>query len=41
MTQANVKLTTFEEYLSYSDAVAIEGRYELIDPVAQKVMVLA
>jgi Uma2 family endonuclease len=31
MTQAKVKLTTFEEYLSYSDEVEIEGRYELIN----------
>lgn len=31
MTQAKVKLTTFEEYLSYSDETQIEGRYELID----------
>jgi len=31
MTQAKVKLTTFEEYLSYSDEVSLEGRYELIN----------
>lgn len=31
MTQAKVKLTTFEEYLSYSDETQIEGRYELIN----------
>jgi Uma2 family endonuclease len=31
MTQARVKLTTFEEYLSYSDEVSMEGRYELIN----------
>jgi Uma2 family endonuclease len=31
MTQAKVKLTTFEEYISYSDEVDIEGRYELIN----------
>ena len=30
MTQAKVKFTTFEEYLFYSDAASIEGRYELI-----------
>lgn len=30
MTQARVKFTTFEEYLSYSDATPMEGRYELI-----------
>jgi len=31
MTQAREKLTTFEEYLSYSDEVSMEGRYELIN----------
>ena len=31
MTQAKVKFTTFEEYLSYSDTTLVEGRYELID----------
>jgi Uma2 family endonuclease len=31
MTQARVKLTTFEDYLSYSDETPTEGRYELID----------
>lgn len=31
MTQARVRFTTFEEYLSYSDATPIEERYELID----------
>lgn len=31
MTQARVKFSTFEEYLSYSDAMPLEGRYELID----------
>ncbi|HIK56095.1 MAG TPA: Uma2 family endonuclease [Synechococcales cyanobacterium M55_K2018_004] len=31
MTQAKVKFTTFEEYLSYSDETPMEGRYELID----------
>lgn len=31
MTQAKVKFTTFEEYLSYSDQMDMEGRYELID----------
>lgn len=31
MTQANVKLITFEEYLSYSDETQMEGRYELIN----------
>ncbi len=30
MTQAKVKFTTFEEYLLYSDAASVEGRYELI-----------
>jgi hypothetical protein len=28
MTQAKVKFTTFEEYLSYSDETPMEGRYE-------------
>ncbi len=31
MTQARVKFTTFEEYLSYSDATPMEGRYELLN----------
>ena len=31
MTQAKVKITTFEEYLSYSDETQMEGRYELIN----------
>ncbi|NJN59293.1 MAG: hypothetical protein HC879_18235 [Leptolyngbyaceae cyanobacterium SL_5_9] len=31
MTQARVKFTTFEDYLSYSDATQMEGRYELIN----------
>ncbi len=31
MTQARVKFTSFEAYLSYSDAMPLEGRYELID----------
>ncbi len=31
MTQARVKFTTFEDYLSYSDETAMEGRYELIN----------
>lgn len=31
MTQARVKFTSFEEYLSSSDAMSLEGRYELID----------
>ena len=31
MTQAKVKFITFEEYLFYSDAASIEGRYELIN----------
>lgn len=31
MTQARVKFTTFEDYLSYSDETPMEGRYELID----------
>ncbi|WP_315874387.1 hypothetical protein [Leptodesmis sichuanensis] len=31
MTQARVKFTTFEEYLSYSDETPLEGCYELID----------
>ncbi|MGA7936136.1 MAG: Uma2 family endonuclease [Kovacikia sp.] len=30
MTQAKVKFTSFEEYLSYSDDMDREGRYELI-----------
>jgi Uma2 family endonuclease len=31
MTQARVKFTTFEDYLSYSDETPMEGRYELIN----------
>ncbi|WOB44195.1 Uma2 family endonuclease [Thermoleptolyngbya oregonensis NK1-22] len=31
MTQAKAKFATFEEYLTYSDAAPLEGRYELID----------
>ena len=31
MTQARVTFTSFEEYLSFSDATPMEGRYELID----------
>lgn len=31
MTQAKVKFTTFEEYLSYSDEAPMEEFYELID----------
>lgn len=31
MTQARVKFTTFEEYLSYSNDMNLEGRYELIN----------
>ncbi len=31
MTQAQVKFTTFEDYLFYSDETPIEGRYELIN----------
>jgi len=31
MTQAKAKFTTFEEYLSYSDEIDMEGRYELIN----------
>lgn len=31
MTQTRVKFSTFKEYLSYSDAMPLEGRYELID----------
>jgi Uma2 family endonuclease len=31
MTQARVTFTSFEEYLSSSDAMSLEGRYELID----------
>lgn len=31
MTQAKAKFATFEEYLAYSDATPMEGRYELID----------
>ena len=31
MTQAKVKLASFEEYLAYSDETPLEGRYELID----------
>jgi Uma2 family endonuclease len=31
MTQARVRFTSFEQYLSYSDETSMEGRYELID----------
>ncbi len=31
MTQAKVKLASFEAYLAYSDETPMEGRYELID----------
>ncbi|WP_416670452.1 Uma2 family endonuclease [Egbenema bharatensis] len=31
MTQAQVKFPTFEDYLSYSNAMNLEGFYELID----------
>ena len=31
MTQAKAKFTTFQEYLSYSDEIDMEGRYELIN----------
>lgn len=31
MTQAKVKLASFEEYLAYSDETPLDGRYELID----------
>ncbi len=31
MTQAKVKFTTFEDYLSYSNETLMEGRYELIN----------
>jgi Uma2 family endonuclease len=31
MTQAKIKFTSFEEYLSYSDETDMEGFYELID----------
>ena len=30
MTQAKVKLASFEEYLAYSDETPMEGRYELV-----------
>ena len=30
MTQAKVKLASFEEYLAYSDETPIEGRFELV-----------
>jgi Uma2 family endonuclease len=30
MTQARVKFASFEEYLDYSDAMSLEGRYELV-----------
>ena len=33
MTQAKVTFTTFEEYLSYSDEMPMEGFYELINGV--------
>jgi len=31
MTQAKVRLASFEEYLAYSDETPLEGRYELVD----------
>ncbi len=31
MTQTTVRFATFQEYLSYSDATPMDGRYELID----------
>ncbi|QKD82656.1 Uma2 family endonuclease [Thermoleptolyngbya sichuanensis A183] len=31
MTQARTTFASFEEYLTYSDAAPLEGRYELID----------
>jgi Uma2 family endonuclease len=31
MTQARIKFTSFEEYLSYSNEMDLEGRYELVD----------
>ena len=31
MTQARVRFSNFEEYLSYSDKTPLEGRYLLID----------
>lgn len=31
VTQAKAKFTTFEEDLSYSNVMPMEGRYELID----------
>ncbi|MBF2086556.1 Uma2 family endonuclease [Thermoleptolyngbya sp. C42_A2020_037] len=31
MTQARATFASFEEYLTYSDAAPLEGRYELID----------
>ena len=31
MTQAGVKFTTFEDYLSYSSETPMEGRYELVN----------
>jgi Uma2 family endonuclease len=31
MIQAAIKFSTFEEYLSYSDAQPMAGRYELIE----------
>lgn len=30
MTQAKVKLASFEEYLAYSDETPLEGRFELV-----------
>lgn len=35
MTQAKVKFTTFEDYLSYSDETPMEGRYEFGNCVVQ------
>jgi Uma2 family endonuclease len=31
MTQAQVKLASFEEYLAYSDSTPLEGRFELVE----------
>lgn len=31
MTQAKVKFESFEEYLTYSSQMELEGRYELIE----------
>lgn len=33
MTQAGVRFTTFEEYLSHSAQMPLEGRYEWVDGV--------